>query len=146
MTPADYAYALISAGHTAQSAMIATGLSAERIAAIAPKSPRRIEFNPIVMRAPVARPVAVQYGPYIPAKTARTKMIIARVAAENGLTVDDIMVRSHARKYSWPRQNAMLAIRRETGLSYPAIGQIFKRDHATVMDACKKAEARERGK
>lgn len=36
------------------------------------------------------------------------------------------------------RQKVMLGIRRACGLSYPAIGEVFRMDHSTVMHACQR--------
>lgn len=37
-----------------------------------------------------------------------------------------------------PRHSAMYRCRRELGMSYPAIGRVFHRDHTTVMHAVEK--------
>lgn len=68
--------------------------------------------------------------------------IIAGVAAAFKISVDDIMGESRFRRIAWARQAAYLLIRRERKLSYPQIGQIFGRDHATVVHGCHAAEAR----
>ena len=52
-----------------------------------------------------------------------------------GLSVDDVMGDWRAPVVSHPRQCIMVAARRLTGLSYPAIGRVFHRDHTTVQHA-----------
>lgn len=42
----------------------------------------------------------------------------------------------------YPRQYAMLLAREMTGKSYPDLGGLFRRDHATIMHGIKKAKAR----
>lgn len=68
--------------------------------------------------------------------------VITEVAEENGIKPRDIIAKKWSRRYSQPRQDAMLAAR-DMGFSFPMIGKVFKRDHTTVMDGVKVALKRE---
>jgi len=60
--------------------------------------------------------------------------IAAMVAERYGLTMDDLKSPSQERRISWPRQEAMALIRKNTRQSYPQIGRFLGgRDHTTVM-------------
>ena len=57
------------------------------------------------------------------------------------LSVDDLICISRVGALVEARSIAMFLCRRMTDLSYPDIGRLFKRDHSTVVSACKKIEA-----
>ena len=60
--------------------------------------------------------------------------IVKQVAEKHGLTVDDLRSQDRSRKYSWPRQEAMVRLRDETALSYPSIARLLHRkDHTTII-------------
>lgn len=64
--------------------------------------------------------------------------IVQRVATSNGVTVEDILGRSMARKIAHARQEACAAIRSEIRIagkppSYPRIGSWMGLDHSTVL-------------
>ncbi len=59
--------------------------------------------------------------------------IISEVARGFKLTFSDIVGSSRQRHITVARACAMAVIREATSLSYPAIGEIFERDHTTVM-------------
>lgn len=65
----------------------------------------------------------------------------AIVAAVTGVTVDAIRGRNRSRANVRARQLTMYLAKTVRGLSYPAIGRAFHRDHTTCMHACKKVEA-----
>jgi len=68
-------------------------------------------------------------------KTARN--IIAEVATEHKVRAAEML---GPRRWGYlikPRHEAMKRIRDELGYSYPLIGRIFARDHATVIWACR---------
>lgn len=67
--------------------------------------------------------------------------VIAEVARGFKVTVDDIMGRSYRRRVTIARACAMAIVRQGTDLSYPAIGDIFDRDHSTVINAVQKVMA-----
>ena len=65
--------------------------------------------------------------------------IMNAVAANYGLTVDDLSGNSRVAHIATARQVAMYICREQTNLSLPKIGQLFgNRDHTTVMYAAKK--------
>jgi len=68
--------------------------------------------------------------------------IVAMVARKHDLTVKDLLGRSSARDIAWARQEAMWMARRHTGLSLPALGSRFGRDHSTVLYGVRQHEAR----
>jgi chromosomal replication initiation ATPase DnaA len=71
-----------------------------------------------------------------------SRRIIAEVARDHGITPDDIMGECRRPEFAWPRHEAMRQVYQETGLSFSAIGRIFGRDHTTVMNGVKRAQAR----
>ena len=78
----------------------------------------------------------------------RAKLIIAEVATKHGLSVAEIMggqPGSARRRFSWPRQEAMVRLRDETLLSTPQIARALGlKDHSTVL-AGFKAHAKRAG-
>lgn len=64
--------------------------------------------------------------------------IINTVAAYYKITPDDIYSQNRAQAIALARQIAMYLCREQTNLSLPKIGQLFGRDHTTVMYANKK--------
>ncbi len=69
---------------------------------------------------------------------------IVRVVAEHFKVEPEVLIaphgtmRSSTKQYHEPRRIAML-FARETGTSFPEIGRFFKRDHSTVILACRTA-------
>jgi chromosomal replication initiator protein len=62
---------------------------------------------------------------------------IIRVVGEHyGLTREQLLSKSRKPTLAQPRQVAMLLVRIITGMSYPAIGREFQRDHSSVMHGC----------
>lgn len=66
--------------------------------------------------------------------------IIAEVAEEFGFSVDDLIGPSKARAVSTARSVAMLAVRKNTDLSFSQIGELFNRDHSTIVTGCSRVE------
>lgn len=64
--------------------------------------------------------------------------IINAVASYYKISPDEIYSSSRAQAIALARQIAMYLCREQTGLSLPKIGEIFGRDHTTVMHANKK--------
>jgi chromosomal replication initiation ATPase DnaA len=64
--------------------------------------------------------------------------IAAEVAERHGLSVDDLRGPSPARRFAWPRQEAMAISRACTDKSLPVIGRFYHRDHATVIAAIRR--------
>ena len=63
--------------------------------------------------------------------------ILTSVAEVFGIKKEDILSKSQSRETSLPRQIAMFVLRKELKLPYMKIGDIFHRDHSTVMTSIK---------
>jgi chromosomal replication initiator protein len=63
--------------------------------------------------------------------------ILISVAEVFGIKKEDILSKSQSRETSLPRQIAMYILRKELELPYMKIGDIFHRDHSTVMTSIK---------
>ena len=74
----------------------------------------------------------------IPGRPLSGREIIAKVAAEHRMTVDDLVGPSRVRTICIPRWRAMRELR-ERGLSLSRIGQLLNRDHTTVMHGLRRA-------
>lgn len=68
------------------------------------------------------------------------EIIIEETAKFYSLTIDDLKGRSQTKKIVLPRQISMYLIRTITSLPLIDIGEIFKRDHTTVMSSISKIE------
>ena len=68
------------------------------------------------------------------------EQIIAATAAQFGYTVEDLTGPDKSRAVSLARAVAMYAVRQITKLSYPAIGEVFNRDHSTIINGCRRVE------
>ena len=66
--------------------------------------------------------------------------IISLVSRHFGLRLADLRSASRSRRVAIPRQIAMYLLRRHCGLSFPEIGQRFRRHHTTAMHACRHIE------
>jgi chromosomal replication initiator protein len=66
--------------------------------------------------------------------------IIATVSSIYGVRSEDLLGKSQSQDCSIPRQIAMYLCRRELKLPFQGIGQIFGRDHSTVMTSIKHVE------
>ncbi|MFN0065055.1 MAG: chromosomal replication initiator protein DnaA [Chlamydiales bacterium] len=66
--------------------------------------------------------------------------IIRTVADYYGIKMDDILSKSQARECVLPRQIAMHLCRKELNLPFMKIGDIFSRDHSTVMTSVKQIQ------
>lgn len=63
--------------------------------------------------------------------------VIRMAAMGFDVTIEELVGDSRKYPVVWYRQATMAALRRLTGLSFPAIGRRFgDRDHTTVMHAC----------
>ena len=67
-------------------------------------------------------------------------MIIEIVSTYFNITKRDIMSNKRSKNISDPRQIAMYLIRDVLNLPFSKIGDIFSKDHSTVMHACSKVE------
>lgn len=68
--------------------------------------------------------------------------IIGTVSAIYGIRSDDLLGKSQSLDCSLPRQIAMYLCRQELRLPFQGIGQIFSRDHSTVMTSVKQIQKR----
>jgi len=66
--------------------------------------------------------------------------IILHIAEHYGIKRDDIIGKSQSREYGPPRQISMYLCRKLLQLPYMKIGDLFSRDHSTVMTACRQIE------
>lgn len=66
--------------------------------------------------------------------------IIATVAASYGIRSEDLLGKSQSQECSLPRQIAMYLCRQELKIPYQKIGQIFHRDHSTVMTSIRQIQ------
>lgn len=66
--------------------------------------------------------------------------IIGVTGSYFGILPEDILGKSQAKECAEPRKLAMYLCRKHLGLSYPAIGRAFGRDHSTVMTAVRQIE------
>lgn len=66
--------------------------------------------------------------------------ILRTVAEYYGIRMDDILGKSQSRECALPRQIAMHLCREQLHLPYMKIGDIFARDHSTVMSSVKQIQ------
>lgn len=74
----------------------------------------------------------------IPGRPLSGREIIAKVAAEHRMTVDDLTGPSRVRAVCIPRWRAMREMR-ERGLSLTRIGELLNRDHTTIVHGLRRA-------
>lgn len=72
----------------------------------------------------------------------RSSTIAAGVAAKHGVTLAMLMGESRVKHIVAARHEAWWLVWRTTGMSYPRIGAIFRRDHTTIMHGVKKHDAK----
>lgn len=61
------------------------------------------------------------------------EMVFDQVATHFGIQVTDILGKTQTREFVRPRQIAMYLCREELNLPYTKIGELFNKDHSTVM-------------
>ncbi|MBX7065981.1 MAG: ATP-binding protein [Parachlamydiales bacterium] len=66
--------------------------------------------------------------------------IVKGVAAHYGITSEDILGKSQMRSVAQPRQIAMYYCREKLKLPFQKIGELFGRDHSTVMSSIKQIQ------
>jgi len=66
--------------------------------------------------------------------------IINSVANFHKIPVDEMRQKKHDRLYADPRHQAMKLIYNNTNLSTMQVGLLFRKDHSTVLHACRKVE------
>ncbi|MBO5778895.1 MAG: chromosomal replication initiator protein DnaA [Clostridia bacterium] len=62
-------------------------------------------------------------------------MIVARVAKKYGISKEDIYGRQRTKHIATARNISIYIIRKITGISFPMIGELFDRDHSTIISA-----------
>lgn len=70
----------------------------------------------------------------------KAEKLIRNVAKKYGVSVEDILGRRRVAEISNARHISIYLIRRATELSLPSIGQIFDRDHSTIMSSISTVE------
>lgn len=75
-----------------------------------------------------------------PKTTAR--LMAERFAMERGIDQKQFFGTTRIHTVAHPRQDCMAMLYRETNLSMPQIGRIFKRDHTTVLHGINASNAR----
>jgi chromosomal replication initiator protein len=73
-------------------------------------------------------------------KTVSKKDIVNTVITFFEINKDDLLSKSRKKKVALPRQITMFLFKKELKMSYPEIGEYFKRDHTTALHAFKKIE------
>ena len=66
--------------------------------------------------------------------------IIQQIATHFGIKPEDLLSKSQTREFALPRQIAMYACREKLKMPYQAIGELFDRDHSTVMSSVKQVQ------
>jgi chromosomal replication initiation ATPase DnaA len=71
------------------------------------------------------------------------KRILEETAEKHSIRVADLTGPYRHREFSWPRQEAMWRMQRETRMSMPAIGRrLGGRDHTTVLHGIRQHQKR----
>lgn len=65
--------------------------------------------------------------------TTKIKSLITFIAARHGVGPAGMLGRQQRRELTAARQEAMAVLAEQMGLSLPAIGKLFNRDHSTVL-------------
>lgn len=101
------------------------------------KSPH---FSPTSLTIPIVKHTLKDLITEEEQKAITPTVIIKAVAEDYGITTEDILGKSQSRECALPRQVAMYICREELGLPYVKIGDIFSRDHSTVMSSIKRVK------
>ncbi len=94
--------------------------------------------NPL--RLPVAKSYLVDLVEAERRAEVTADKIISAVASHYGIQSSDILGKSQKKECSLPRQIAMYLCRANLRLPYTSIGDVFSRDHSTVMTSVKRIE------
>ncbi|MBO4264944.1 MAG: chromosomal replication initiator protein DnaA [Clostridia bacterium] len=62
--------------------------------------------------------------------------ILAKTARKYGVSVEDIKGQKRNFEIAWARHVSIYIIRELTDMSYPALGKLFNRNHATAISSC----------
>ena len=70
----------------------------------------------------------------------QARAIMEVVARRHGLTLSALRAHDRSHHISRARHEAMYRVRQKTGLSLPAIGRLFLRDHTSVLHGIRRWE------
>lgn len=101
------------------------------VARIAPVAP---EPAPVMTMAASKEELAEVHRP-------QWRRILEAVAKRHGLTPRDIIEQSRHRHVVLARREAIYYVVTETGMTFPAIGRVFCRDHTSIINNYKKYKA-----
>jgi len=76
----------------------------------------------------------------------KVNSILRVVAKYYGIQARDLKESTRRKSIVLPRQIAIFLIRKQTGLSFMEIAQVFEKDHTTIIYACRKVEKAARDK
>jgi len=141
-----YAQTFLDKGMSYQAAARASGVNELTLREMLIKAPTPAVI-PNVQKAPkpVERPRVAKSGRgCVITPRGRIALVVARVAAEYGVTAEDIMGNGHARKIVAARHAAFYAVKVATGANLPRLGRIFGRDHTSIMHGIRKFKERAR--
>lgn len=99
------------------------------------KSPH---FSPTSLTIPMVKHTLKDLITVEEQKALTPERIIKAVSDDYGITTEDILGKSQSRECALPRQIAMYLCRDELNLPFMKIGDIFNRDHSTVMSSVKR--------
>jgi chromosomal replication initiator protein len=102
------------------------------------KSPH---FSPTALTIPMVKHILTDLIVEEEQKALTPERIIKAVSEDYGITTDDILGKSQSRECALPRQVAMFLCRHELNLPFMKIGDIFNRDHSTVMSSVKRIKS-----
>lgn len=68
------------------------------------------------------------------------EIILKAVASQFGIKTEDVKSKSQSREHAFPRQVAMFFCRNNLKMPYMRIGELFSRDHSTVMSSVKQIQ------
>lgn len=66
--------------------------------------------------------------------------IMCIIAEEFGLTLNELKSEQRSRNIAWPRAIAWWLSRRHTQSSLPQIGNLYNKDHTTILTGCRRVE------
>jgi chromosomal replication initiator protein len=66
-----------------------------------------------------------------------SEQIVKKIASHFGIKAEDLLGKSQMREFVLPRQIAMYACRNTLKMPFQKIGELFRRDHSTVMTSVK---------
>jgi chromosomal replication initiator protein len=72
--------------------------------------------------------------------TITPQYIIQKISEHFGIKSEDILGKSQMREFALPRQIAMYSCREKLKMPFQAIGELFGRDHSTVMSSVKQIQ------